>query len=97
MLSPAQLRAARALLNIDRQTLADQAGVPLAAIERMEAGEGHARGAADSLRRVIVALERAGLEMIGDNAVSSGGGRGVRLRETDPAGWTFTSPDPEHA
>jgi predicted transcriptional regulator len=36
MISPAQLRAARALLGIDQRTLAEMAGVSLPTIQRME-------------------------------------------------------------
>jgi hypothetical protein len=38
------------------------------------------RGVVDTLVKVVEALDRAGIELIGDNAVSEGGGRGVRLR-----------------
>ena len=81
MLTPAQLRAARALLGIDQRTLAERAGVSLPTIQRMESSSGFVRGVVDSLTKVVAALEREGVELIGDNAVSSGGGRGVRLRE----------------
>lgn len=80
MLTPAQLRAARALLGIDQKTLALKAGVSLPTIQRMEASSGYVRGQVESLTRVVIALEQAGVELIGDNAASSGGGRGVRLR-----------------
>ncbi len=81
MLTPAQLRAARALLGIDQKTLAESAGVSLPTIQRMEASEGYVRGIVDSLTKVVMALERAGIELIGENGVSAGGGRGVRLKE----------------
>ncbi|MBB3173134.1 putative transcriptional regulator [Endobacter medicaginis] len=83
MLTPAQLRAARALLGIDQRTLARQAGVSLPTIQRMEASDGYVRGVVETLTRVVTALERAGVELLGENAISNGGGRGVRLR--DPA------------
>lgn len=83
MLTPAQLRAARALLGIDQRTLADLAGVSLPTIQRMEASEGYVRCVVDTLTRVIAALELAGVELIAENSVSTTGGRGVRLR--DPA------------
>lgn len=83
MLTPAQLRAARALLGIDQSTLAEMAGVSLPTIQRMEASEGYVRGVIGSLMKVVAALEHAGIELLSDNAPSSGGGRGVRLR--DPA------------
>lgn len=81
MLTPNQLRAARALLGIDQRTLADLAGVSLPTIQRMEASTGIVRGMIDSLVKVVAALEREGIELIGENAISSGQGRGVRLRE----------------
>jgi predicted transcriptional regulator len=85
MLTPAQLRAARALLGMDQRTLAERAGVSLPTIQRMEvAGSGYVRGMIDSLTKVVEALEREGIELIKENAVSSGGGRGVRLRDPTP-------------
>lgn len=83
MLTPAQLRAGRALLGIDQRTLADWAGVSLPTIQRMEASDGYVRGVVDTLIKVVAALEAAGVELISENTVSTGGGRGVRLR--DPA------------
>ena len=81
MITAAQLRAARALLGIDQQTLADRAGVSLPTIQRMEASQGNVRGVIDTLIKVVEALNAAGVELLGDNARSDGGGRGVRLRE----------------
>jgi transcriptional regulator with XRE-family HTH domain len=81
MLTPNQLRAARALLGVDQRTLAELAGVSLPTIQRMEASEGYVRGVVDTLTKVVAALEREGVELIGENSVSSGAGRGVRLRE----------------
>jgi transcriptional regulator with XRE-family HTH domain len=81
MLTAAQLRAARALLGIDQQTLADLAGVSLPTIQRMEASQGNVRGVIDTLIKVVEALNAAGVELLGDNAKSEGGGRGIRFRE----------------
>ena len=81
MITSAQLRAARALLGIDQQTLADLAGVSLPTIQRMEASQGNVRGVVDTLTKVVEALNRAGVELIADNARSDGRGRGVRMRE----------------
>lgn len=83
MLTPAQLRAARALLGIDQRTLAGLAGVSLPTIQRMESSDGYVRGVVDTLTKVVTALERHGIELISENTVSQSGGRGVRLR--DPA------------
>ena len=55
------------------------AGLSLPTIQRMEASEGVIRGNVDSLVKLIEALDAAGLELIGEGAVSQGNGRGVRL------------------
>lgn len=80
MITAAQMRAARALLGIDQRTLAKMAGVSLPTIQRMEASSGNVRGIVDSLTKVVAAIEGAGVELIGDNAPSPAGGRGVRLK-----------------
>jgi predicted transcriptional regulator len=79
------MRAARALLGIDQRQLAEMAGVSLPTIQRMEASTGTVRGVIDTLTRVVEALDRAGIELIGENAVSTGGGRGVRLKHPSQA------------
>jgi transcriptional regulator with XRE-family HTH domain len=79
MITAAQMRAARALLGIDQQTLADLAGVSLPTIQRMEASEGNVRGIVETLTKVVSAFELAGVELIGDNSDSKGLGRGVRF------------------
>ncbi|TXH35044.1 MAG: XRE family transcriptional regulator [Rhodospirillaceae bacterium] len=81
MITAAQMRAARALLGIDQRQLAELSGVSLPTIQRMEASEGTVRGVVDTLIKVVEAFDRAGIELIGENAVSSGGGRGVRLKQ----------------
>jgi predicted transcriptional regulator len=83
LLTSAQLRAARALLGIDQKSLADRAGVSLPTIQRMEASAGNVRGVVDTLIKVVEALDRAGVELIGDGATSTGGGRGVRLKRRE--------------
>ena len=80
MMTAGQLRAARALLGIDQKSLAELAGVSVPTIQRMEASEGNVRGVVDSLTKVVEALNRAGVELIGEGAPSADGGRGVRLR-----------------
>ena len=80
MITAAQMRAARALLGIDQRTLARLSGVSLPTIQRMEASSGgNVRGIVDSLTKVVAAIEDAGVELIGDNAASTGGGRGTEL------------------
>lgn len=85
MIVAAQIRAARALLGIDQRQLADLAGVSLPTIQRMEASTGEVRGTVDKLMKLIRALEAAGIEIIGEHAVSAGLGRGVRLRDSQVA------------
>ena len=80
MISASQLRAARALLGLDQRQLADLAGLSVPTIQRMEASDGTIRGNVDSLTKLIGALAAAGVELIGEGASSTGGGRGVRLK-----------------
>jgi predicted transcriptional regulator len=91
MMTAAQLRAARALLGIDQRTLAEWSGVSVPTIQRMEASDGVVRGTVDSLTKLIGALQKAGVQLIGETEASEGGGRGVRLtggpqRRSRPAG-----------
>jgi transcriptional regulator with XRE-family HTH domain len=81
MLTASQLRAARALLGMDQRDIAALAGLSLPTIQRMEASDGVIRGNVDSLMKLVAALNAAGIELISDNAISTGGGRGVRLKE----------------
>ena len=83
MITSAQMRAARALLGIDQKTLAGMAGISVPTVQRMEASQGNVRGIVDSLTKVVTAFDMAGVELIGENAASTGGGRGVRLKTGD--------------
>ena len=85
MITAGQMRAARALLGLDQRSLAERSGLSLPTIQRMEASDGVIRGNVDSLMKLNSALASAGIELIGDGAVSSGGGRGVRLVSSEPA------------
>lgn len=81
MITANQLRAARALLNIDQRHIAELADLSVPTIQRMEASEGVIRANVDSLMKLVSALENAGIELINPGAQSVSGGRGVRLRE----------------
>jgi transcriptional regulator with XRE-family HTH domain len=83
MITGAQMRAARAMLGVDQRELARLSGLSLPTIQRMETSDGVVRGNVDSLMKLVGALQEAGIELIGENASSSQGGRGVRL--TSPA------------
>jgi transcriptional regulator with XRE-family HTH domain len=80
MITSGQMRAARALLGIDQRELAGLSGLSLPTIQRMEASGGVVRGNVDSLMKLVGALAANGIELIGDGATSSNGGRGVRLK-----------------
>ncbi|MFC3216185.1 helix-turn-helix domain-containing protein [Novosphingobium panipatense] len=90
MITSQQMRAARALLGIDQRQLAALAGLSLPTIQRMESSDGQVRGVVDTLVKVITALECAGIELLGENAPSTGVGRGCacakRHRESRAAG-----------
>ena len=81
MLTALQMKAARALVGMEQKALAEASGVSLPTIQRMEASDGVVRGVIDSLMKVMAALESAGIEFINEGAASTGGGRGVRLRQ----------------
>jgi transcriptional regulator with XRE-family HTH domain len=66
---------------MEQKALAEASGVSLPTIQRMEASNGVVRGVIDSLMKVMAALEAAGVEFINEGATSTGGGRGVRLRQ----------------
>jgi len=73
MITPRQIRAARALLNWSQQELADKAIVSLNALARLERGTVDPR--MSTLAAVEKALARAGVEFI----PAADKGEGVRL------------------
>jgi hypothetical protein len=73
-MTPAQCRAARALLEINQSILAQNAGLGLSTIVDFEKKRRHV--SADAILAIRAALEKAGIEFIEDN----GGGEGVRFR-----------------
>jgi transcriptional regulator with XRE-family HTH domain len=99
MITANQLRAARALLNIDQRQTADLADLSVPTIQRMEASDGVIRANVDSLMKLVSALETAGIELINPGASSPAGGRGVRLKEhvTKPKAKPTRQPKPSSA
>jgi transcriptional regulator with XRE-family HTH domain len=75
MVTPAQCRAARGLLDWSQQDLAVDAGIGIVTVRQVEAGVTEPRRA--TLVVLRQAFERAGVEFIEEN----GGGPGVRLRK----------------
>jgi transcriptional regulator with XRE-family HTH domain len=74
MLTAAQSRAARGLLDWTQQVLAEKAGIGIVTVRQLEAELNVPRRA--TLEVVRRAFESAGVEFIDEN----GGGAGVRLR-----------------
>jgi transcriptional regulator with XRE-family HTH domain len=75
MVTAAQCRAARGLLDWSQQDLADHAELGIVTVRQIESGLTEPRRA--TLTVLKQAFERAGVEFIDEN----GGGRGVRLRK----------------
>lgn len=71
-----QIKAARALLSWSQGDLAAAAKVSVPTIKRLEAEDGALGGRPDTVRKLIAALESAGIDFI----EGEGGGAGVRLR-----------------
>jgi predicted transcriptional regulator len=78
MIAPAQIRAARALLDVNQTTLSEWASISAATLKRIE-GSSEIRGAADTLWKIQKALEAAGVEFIPEE---DGKGAGVRLKQS---------------
>jgi transcriptional regulator with XRE-family HTH domain len=81
MITPGQMKAARALLGWDQRQLAKLADVSLPTVQRMESSEGNVRANVDTLVKVVEALNNAGVTLISEGAISESGGRGVRFTE----------------
>lgn len=76
LITPEQIRAARAMLKWRAADLAEKAGLSLASIQRMERDEGVAHASAKNVEAVRKTLDEAGIEFIPEN----GGGLGVRFK-----------------
>jgi len=96
MITASQLRAARALLNIDQRQMAELSDLSVPTIQRMEASDGVVRGNVDSLMKLVSALDGAGIELINPGVPSTAGGRGVRLREHVTPQKVARPPSPPH-
>jgi len=75
VITSAQLRAARALVGVSQQFVADLANVSVPTIKRMERGDGPVRGSHLTVSAVVAVLEAAGVVFI------DGDEPGVKLRK----------------
>ena len=76
MITSAQIRAARGMLNWSRKDLAEHSGVSFASMMRLESFEGVPASNFKTLESVKQAFEKAGVEFIG----SPEEGAGVRWK-----------------
>lgn len=76
MITSAQIRAARGILNWSRKDLAERSGVSFASMMRLESFEGVPASNFKTLESVKQAFEKAGVEFLG----SPEDGAGVRWR-----------------
>lgn len=70
-----QLRAARALIRWEQKDLAEQSGVSLPTVKRLETKPGKIAANGPTIDALLRALESAGIQFIPEN----GAGVGVRL------------------
>jgi predicted transcriptional regulator len=71
-----QIKAARALLGWSQSDLARESGISEPTVARLESATGELGGRAQTGKRIVEALQQAGIQFICEN----GGGAGVRLR-----------------
>ena len=76
MITSAQIRAARGMLNWSRKDLAEHSGVSFASMMRLESFDGVPASNFKTLELIKVAFEREGIEFIG----TPESGAGVRWK-----------------
>ena len=79
LITPEQIRAARALLRMDQDELAHRANVSVVTVRRLEAAGGASKVAAGTIEEIRQTLEQAGAEFI-ENGVRR---RGRTPEETE--------------
>jgi transcriptional regulator with XRE-family HTH domain len=77
MIYPVQIRAARSLLGMSQEELADAASISVITIKRIEAAGTQMKGTAQTMARIQRALESQGIEFIDQDEKK---GPGVRLK-----------------
>ena len=81
MIYPFQIRAARVLLRLSQEQLANRSGVGLATLKRIEAAGQELTGTVQTMSRIQKALEAAGIVFIDQSAEH---GPGLLLRNRLP-------------
>jgi transcriptional regulator with XRE-family HTH domain len=76
LITSAQIRAARAMLDWSREQLSDNSSVGISALMRLESAEGVPSGNIKTFEAVQKAFEKAGIEFLG----SPEEGAGVRWK-----------------
>ena len=79
MLTPSQVRAARALLGWSRTRLAEESGIPYGTLTDFEGKK--TRMLSDSMAKLVRALDKADIELLYDG--QDGKGPGVRLKKPE--------------
>ena len=79
LITPEQIRAARALLRLDQTSLAQEAGISVVTLQRLEDQHGLSKVAPATVDQVRRALEKAGAEFI-DRGVQRGGPTSGEIR-----------------
>lgn len=79
MIDARQITAARALLGLTQEELADRARLTMSDMQALEAGSGRIDEKENPAAAVRAALEDAGINFIDERATSAAGGIGVRL------------------
>jgi len=78
MITPAQIKAARALVGWKQAELAEASGVAEVSVKNIERGVTDARGS--TLAKIEEAFGKAGVEFLGSGQASPDGGPGVRIK-----------------
>lgn len=86
--SGAQVLAARNLLSITQQELADAAGISYRTVHGFESGQAEPR--AENVRKILTELERRGIEF------TNGDGAGVRINYAKAAEFARLSGQTRH-
>jgi len=67
-----EIKAARALLAWSQEDLAAEAEVSIATIKRLEAKEGLLGGRRETVKKILNALQEAGVTFVGEEEVGAG-------------------------